>query len=54
MEGLLIFSQSNDLIYNKFNNEINLHLKKMAISHGLLNDESLVIWLQIRIIFHIN
>lgn len=40
MDGILIFNQSNDLIYKKFNNLMNEKIRELAITHELVENDS--------------
>lgn len=44
MDGILIFNQSNDLIYKKFNNLMNEKIRELAISHELVESDSVCLF----------
>lgn len=46
MDGILIFNQSNDLIYKKFNSLMNDKIRELALSHELVEKESVCLFYQ--------
>lgn len=42
MEGVLIFDQSNDLIYQNFNDAMRAKMSRHAIDLGLMEDDKRV------------
>lgn len=44
MDGILIFNQSNDLIYKKFNHLMNEKIRQLAIAHELVEKESVCLF----------
>lgn len=42
MEGILVFDQTNDLIYHNFNEAMREKMHKQALDLGLLEEETVV------------